>query len=133
MFQATADYKIFNKLHLLAKYKLADFLPPFQKCQKLKCAILEYSRGWTSEHLPPFPTQTYTHTCFAMSLEHVNIHEVLQVFGKRVPSQAGELVRTLDALGLPVSPVQHVFMDSEAKGVRQLTANQNLHGMRVED
>lgn len=67
-----------------------------------------------------------TQTCLAVSVEHVNVHEVLQVFGQCVPSQACELVSALDALGLPVCPVQLVLVYSEAKGVRQLAANQNL-------
>lgn len=46
-----------------------------------------------------------TQTCLAVSVEHVNVHEVLQVFSKCVPSQADELVSALDALGLPVCPV----------------------------
>lgn len=56
-------------------------------------------------------------------MEHVNVHEVLQVFGERASPQAGELVGALDALGLPVRPVQLVLVYSQAKGVRQLAAN----------
>lgn len=58
----------------------------------------------------------------------MNVHEVLQVFGQRVSAQAGELVGTLYALGLPVCPVQLVLMHSQAKGVRELAADQNLCG-----
>lgn len=58
-----------------------------------------------------------------MPVEHVNVHEVLQVFGERASPQAGELVGALDALGLPVRPVQLVLVYSQAKGVRQLAAN----------
>lgn len=46
-------------------------------------------------------TQTY----LTVSVKHVDVHEVLQVFSQSVSSQAGELVSTLDALGLPVCPV----------------------------
>lgn len=59
-----------------------------------------------------------TLTCVAQSVEHVNVHEVLKVFGQCVSAQAGELVSTLNALGLPVCPVQLVLMYSQAKGVR---------------
>lgn len=48
----------------------------------------------------------------------MNVHEVLKVFGQCVSAQAGELVSTLNALGLPVCPVQLVLMYSQAKGVR---------------
>lgn len=51
-------------------------------------------------------------------MEHVNVHEVLEVFGQRVSAQAGELVSALNALGLPVCPVQLVLMYSQAEGVR---------------
>lgn len=68
-----------------------------------------------------------TQTCFTVSLEHVYVHKVLQVFSQSVSSQASELVSTLDALGLPVRPVQLILMYSQAEGVRQLGANQNLH------
>lgn len=60
-------------------------------------------------------------------MEHVDVHEVLQVFGQCVSAQASELVSALDALGLPVCPVQLVPVYSQAKGVRQLAANQNLY------
>lgn len=66
-----------------------------------------------------------------MSVEHVNVHEVLQVFGQRVASQAGEFVSALDALGLPVCPVQFVLVHSQAKRVRQLAANQNLYAKKT--
>lgn len=69
-----------------------------------------------------------TLTCFTKSVEHVNVHEVLQVFGQRVSAQPGELVGALYALGLPVCPVQLVLMHSQAKGVRELAADQNLCG-----
>jgi len=59
-------------------------------------------------------------------MEHMNVHEVLQVFCQRLSSQASELISALDALRLPVCPVQLVLMYSQAKGVRQLAANQNL-------
>lgn len=45
-------------------------------------------------------------------------------------SQAGELVGALDALRLPVCPVELVLMQSETKGVGQLAANQYLHTMK---
>lgn len=51
-------------------------------------------------------------------MEHVNIHEVLQVFSQCASFQAGHLISTLDALGLPVSPVQLFLMHSQAKRVR---------------
>lgn len=57
----------------------------------------------------------------------MNVHEVLQVLGQRVSAQAGELIGALDALGLPVCPVQLVLVYGQAKGVRQLAANQNLY------
>lgn len=66
-------------------------------------------------------------------MEHVNVHEVLQVFGQRVSAQAGELVCALDALRLPVCPVQLVLVDGQAEGVGQLAANQNLHAKTEEE
>lgn len=66
-------------------------------------------------------------TCLAVSMEHVNVHEILQVLCQRLSTQARELVSALDALGLPVCPVQLVLMHSEAKRVGQLAANQNLN------
>ena len=78
-------------------------------------------------------THTHTLTCLAVPVEHVNIHEVLQVFSQRLSSQPGELVGTLDALGLPVCPVQLVLVHSQAEGVRQLSANQNLYATTTEE
>jgi len=69
-----------------------------------------------------------TQTCVSVPVEHVDVHEVLQVLGERAPVQPGELVGALDALGLPVRPVQLVLVYGEAEGVRQLAVNQNLGG-----
>lgn len=59
-----------------------------------------------------------TLTCVTQSVEHVNVHEVLKVFSQRVSAQACELVSALNALGLPVCPVQLVLMYSQAEWVR---------------
>lgn len=67
-----------------------------------------------------------TQTCLAVPMEHVNVHQILQVLSQRVALQTRELVSTVDALGQPVGPVQLVFVHSESKRVRQLAANQNL-------
>lgn len=74
-----------------------------------------------------------TPTCLTQPVEHVNVHQVLQVFGQRAAAQAGELVGALDALRLPVRPVQLVLVDSQAEGVGQLAANQNLHAKKKKE
>lgn len=59
-------------------------------------------------------------------MEHVNVHEVLQVFCQCLSTQTCQLIGALNALRLPVRPVQFILVYSQAKGVGQLAANQNL-------
>lgn len=65
-------------------------------------------------------------TCFSVSVEHVDVHEVLQIVHQRASSQTGQFVGTLDALGLPVCPVDLISVQRETKRVGQLAADQHL-------
>lgn len=58
-----------------------------------------------------------------MAVEHVYVHEVLQVLHQGGAAQAGQLVGALDALGVPVGPVDLVLVQGQAEGVRQLAAD----------
>jgi len=64
-------------------------------------------------------------------VEHVDVHEVLQVLGQRAAVEPRQLVGALDALGLPVGPVQPVLVQRQAEGVGQLGANQHLANQQV--
>ena len=53
----------------------------------------------------------------------MDVHEFLQVRAQRVAVQAGQLVRVLDTLGLPVRPVDPVTIQREAERVGQVNRN----------
>lgn len=58
-----------------------------------------------------------------MAVEHVDVHEVLQVLHQCGTIQTRQLVGTLDALGMPVRPEDPVLVKRQAKRVWQLATN----------
>lgn len=65
-------------------------------------------------------------TCFSVSVEHVDVHEVLEIVHQCASPQTSQFVSTLDALGLPVCPVDLIFVQRETKWMGQLATDQHL-------
>ena len=61
-----------------------------------------------------------------MPMEHVNIHQVLQVVADHCHTLTSQFVSHLDGLEAPVCPEDVIFMDSYAEWVGQSLVNQNL-------
>lgn len=62
------------------------------------------------------------------AVEDVDVHEVLQILLQGLPVQPRQPVRALDTLGLPVCPIDALFIEGQPERVGELASNQHLPG-----
>lgn len=62
------------------------------------------------------------------AVEDVDVHEVLQILLQGLPVQPRQPVSALDTFGLPVCPIDALFIEGQPKRVGELASNQHLPG-----
>lgn len=62
------------------------------------------------------------------AVEDMDVHEVLQILLQGLPVQPRQPVSALDTLGLPVCPIDALFIEGQPKRVGELASNQHLPG-----
>ena len=67
-------------------------------------------------------------TTASFSMEHVDVHQVVEIAQQSAPVAAVHFVCHLNALRLPVGPVDGVLVQSQAERVRQIGRYQDLSG-----
>ena len=66
-------------------------------------------------------------TCWSLSVEHVNIHQVLKVTNHHLPIRSVDFVSRLYVVSDPVCPVNQLVVDGDAKRIRSVFRQQSLH------
>src|SRR5277367_6376679 len=61
------------------------------------------------------------YTWLPASVEHVDVHEVVEVGNQGGSLVSGQFIGALDALRLPVCPVDAPFVQAQAERMRQVT------------